>query len=72
MNTVLIILGIIYLVVLIPALRTAIAFWLHKDEDAVAYMAMQNGFISGFISIWVIYPWYVVKDVINSIKDGLK
>jgi len=68
MKTTLIIMAIIYGVTFIPALRTAIAFWLHKDHDAVAYMAMQHGFISGLLRIWIIYPFFIVKDCINSLK----
>ena len=67
MKTFWIIIAIIYGVAFIPALRTAIAFWLHKDNDAVAYMAMQNGFILGFLKILVIYPLYIIKDCINSL-----
>ena len=68
MKTFWIIIAITYGVAFIPALRTAIAFWLHKDDDAVAYMAMQNGFILGFLKIWVIYPFFIIKDCINSLK----
>ena len=64
------IIAIVYGVAFIPALRTAIAFWLHKDDDAVAYMAMQHGFILGFLKIWIIYPFYIVKDCINSLKNN--
>lgn len=62
MKTFWILIAIIWGVAFIPALRTAIAFWLHKDDDAVAYMAMQHGFIIGFIKIWVIYPFFIIKD----------
>lgn len=54
--------AIIYGVAFIPALRTAIAFWLYKDKDATAYKAMKHGFITGFIKIWVIYPFFIIKD----------
>ena len=68
MKTFCIIIAIVYGVAFIPALRTAIAFWLHKDSDAVAYMAMERGFLAGFIKIWIIYPFYIIKDCINSLK----
>lgn len=72
MKTVWVIVAIIYGISFIPALRTAIAFLLHKDDDAISYMAMQDGFILGFLKIWIIYPFYIVKDCYNSIfnKDG--
>ena len=72
MKTFWIIIAIVYGVAFIPALRTAIAFWLHKDNDATAYLAMQNGFILGFLKIWIIYPFFIIKDCYNSIfnKDG--
>jgi len=63
-----IIIAIIYGVAFIPALRTAIAFWLHKDDDAVAYLSMQYGFLIGFLRIWLIYPIFIVRDCINSLK----
>ena len=66
--TVLAILAIVYGISFIPALRMAIAFWLYKDSDATAYMAMKNGFLIGFFSIWLIYPVYIVKDCYNSLK----
>lgn len=62
MKTFWIIIAIVYGVAFIPALRTAIAFWLHKDSDAVAYMAMERGFLAGFFKIWIIYPFYIIKD----------
>ena len=68
MKTTLIIITIIYGVSFLPSLRTAIAFWLHKNNDSVAYMAMQHGFISGLLKIWIIYPFFIVKDCINSLK----
>ena len=68
MKTFCIIIAIIYGVAFIPALRTAIAFWIHKDSDAVAYMAMERGFLAGFIKIWIIYPFFIVKDCYNSWK----
>ena len=61
---------IVYGVSFIPSLRTAIAFWLHKDDDAVAFMAMQHGFLWGFLSIWIVYPFYIIKDCINSLKGN--
>ena len=70
MKTFCIIIAIIYGVTFIPALRTAIAFWLHKDNDAVAYMAMQYGFLAGFLRIWMIYPFFIIKDCINSLKGN--
>ena len=54
MKTFWIIIAIVYGVAFIPALRTAIAFWLHKDNDATAYLAMQHGFLAGFLKIWII------------------
>ena len=68
MKTFWITIAIVYGVAFIPALRTAIAFWLHKDNDDVAYMAMQHGFLTGFLKIWIIYPFYIIKDCINSLK----
>lgn len=73
MKTFWIIIAIVYGVAFIPALRTAIAFWLHKDNDATAYMAMERGFLAGFLKIWIIYPFFIIKDCYNSIfnnKDG--
>ena len=67
MKTFWIIIAITYGVAFIPALRTAIAFWLHKDNDATAYMAMKDGFIPGFVKIWIIYPFFIIKDCYNSI-----
>lgn len=64
MKTFWIIIAIVYGVAFIPALRTAIAFWLYKDSDAVAYMAMERGFLAGFLKIWIIYPFYIIKDFI--------
>ena len=61
MKTVWIIIAIVYVVLLIPALRTSIAFWLYRDKDATAYLAMRHGFICGFLSIWFIYPFYIIK-----------
>ena len=68
MKTFWIIIAIIYGVAFIPALRTAIAFWLHKDSDATAYMAMKYCFLAGLIKIWIIYPFFIVKDCYNSWK----
>ena len=67
-----VILAIVYGVSFIPAFRTAIAFWLYKDKDDITYKAMRYGFIFGLLSIWLIYPVYIIKDCINSIfnKDG--
>ena len=59
---------IVYGVCFIPSLRTAIAFWLHKDTDDVAGNAMRHGFIIGFLKIWIIYPVYLIKDCINTLK----
>ena len=70
MKTFWIIIAIIYGVAFIPAIRTAIAFWLHKDNDATAYMAMQHGFLAGFLKIWIIYPFFIIKDCINSLKGN--
>lgn len=72
MKTFWIIIAIVYGVAFIPALRTAIAFWLHKDNDATAYLAMQQGFLMGFLKIWIIYPFFIIKDCYNSIfnKNG--
>ncbi len=72
MKTFWIIIAIIYSVAFIPALRTAIAFWLHKDHDATTCLAMQHGFLRGFLKIWIIYPSFIIKDCYNSIfnKDG--
>ena len=68
MKTFWIIIAIVYGVAFIPALRTAIAFWLHKDHDATAYLAMQHGFLAGLLKIWIIYPLFIIKDCINSLK----
>ena len=69
MKTFWIIIAIVYGVAFIPALRTAIAFWLHKDDDdVVAYLSMQYGFIPGLLRIWLIYPIFIVRDCINSLK----
>lgn len=62
MKTFLIIIAIVYGVLFIPALRTSIAFWLYRDKDATAYLAMRHGFLFGFFSIWFIYPIYLIKD----------
>lgn len=72
MKTFFTIIAIIYGVAFIPAFRTAIAFWLHKDKEAIAYMAMQHGFLAGLLKIWIIYPFFIIKDCYNSIfnKDG--
>ena len=61
MKTVWIIITIVYLVSLIPALRTSIAFWLYRNSDETANLAMRHGFILGFLSIWFIYPIYIIK-----------
>lgn len=58
-----IILGIVYLVCFLPSLRIAIAFWLYKDKDEVAYLAMKHGFLLGLLSIWVIYPFYIINEI---------
>jgi len=68
-HTILAMFIIIYGVSFIPALRTAIAFWLHKDENVVAYMAMRHGFIIGLLRIWIIYPFYIIKDCIDTLKS---
>lgn len=68
MKTFWVIIAIIYGVAFIPAFLTAIAFWLHKDNNATAYFAMGRGFLAGFLKIWVIYPFYIIKDCINSLK----
>ena len=70
MKTFLVIIIIVYGVAFIPALRTAIAFWLHKDNDETAYLAMQHGFLAGFFKILIIYPFFIIKDCINSLKRG--
>lgn len=62
MKTFYIILAIIYGVLLIPSLRTAIAFWLYRNTNTTAQSAMKHGFIVGFLKIWVIYPIFVFKD----------
>ena len=61
MKSTLVVMGIIYLVAFFPAFRTAVAFWLYRDKDEVAYKAMRYGFLIGFFSIWFIYPIYVIK-----------
>lgn len=53
---------LVYLVFLIPAIRVSIAFWLYRDQDDIANKAMSHGFLIGFISIWLVYPVYVIKD----------
>ena len=68
-HTILSLVAIVYGVSFIPALRTAIAFWLHKEDDLIAYGAMRHGFIWGFLKIWIIYPIYIIKDCINTLKD---
>ena len=70
MKTFWIIIAIVYGVAFIPALRTAIAFWLHKDHDTITYLAMRHGFSMGFLKIWIIYPFFIIKDCINSLKRG--
>lgn len=62
MKVTLVVISIIYLVVFFPAMRTAIAFWLYRDKDSIVYNAMRYGFFIGFISIWLIYPIYIIKD----------
>ena len=69
MKVILVIIGIAYLVCFFPALRTAIAFWLHRDDEAIAYMSMRYGFLFGFFSIWIIYPYYIIKDCFS--KDEI-
>ena len=61
MKTVSVIFILAYLVAFIPALRTAIAFWLYKDKDDTAKMAMRHGFLFGLLSIWAIYPIYLIR-----------
>lgn len=51
-----------YALAFIPALRTAVAFWLYRDKDETAKHAMRRGFFMGFISIWFIYPFYLIKN----------
>jgi len=63
-----IIIAIVYGVAFIPAFKTAIAFWLYKDKDDVACKAMKQGFIIGLLKIWVIYPLFIIKDCLNSLK----
>lgn len=58
-----IILGIVYLVCFFPSLWMAIAFWLYKDKDEVAHLAMKHGFILGLLSIWVIYPLHIINEL---------
>lgn len=62
MKTICVILAIAYGLAIIPSLRIAIAFWLYRNEDTVANKAMRYGFLLGFISIWLIYPVFVIKD----------
>lgn len=62
MKYVLVTIALAYLLALFPAFRTSIAFYLYKDKDKTAYKAMKNGFFWGFISIWLIYPIYLIKD----------
>lgn len=66
MKTFWILIAIVYGIAFIPALRTAIAFWLHKNNNATAYRAMKRGFLAGFMKIWIIYPLYIIDDCINS------
>lgn len=61
MKTVWIIITIVYVVSFFPALRTSIAFWLYRNSDETANLAMKHGFILGFLSIWFIYPIYIIK-----------
>jgi len=63
-----VVISIIYLVVFFPAMRTAIAFWLYRDKDDTARNAMRHGFFIGFISIWLIYPIYIIKDCFSKGK----
>lgn len=62
MKTICVILAIAYGLAIIPSLSIAIAFWLCRNEDTVANKAMRHGFLLGFISIWLIYPVFVIKD----------
>lgn len=61
MKTFWIIIAIVYGVSFIPALRTSIAFWLYRNSYETANKAMKHGFIFGLISIWFIYPFYIIK-----------
>jgi len=61
MKTVWIIITIVYVVSFFPALSTSIAFWLYRNSDETANFAMRHGFILGFLSIWFIYPIYMIK-----------
>lgn len=69
MREVTVVIIIVYIVCLFPAIRTALAFYLFKEEDEVANNAMRNGFIVGFLKIWVIYPFYIIKDCYEK-KEG--
>ncbi len=67
-KAVFVIVGIAYLLALPMAIRTSVAFWLFREKDPIAHKAMQCGFFLGFISIWLIYPIYLIKDALSNLK----
>ena len=66
MKTFWVIIAIVYVVLLIPALRTSIAFWLYRNSNETANTAMKHGFILGFLKIWFIYPIFIFKDCFSN------
>ena len=66
MKTVLVIIALAYVLAFIPAMLTSIAFWLHRSYNETANMAMKHGFLIGFLSIWLIYPMYLIKNAFSN------
>ena len=62
MKEVTVVIIIAYIVCFFPAFRTALAFYLFRDKDNTANKAMRYGFIPGLLSIWIIYPYFIIKD----------
>jgi hypothetical protein len=62
--------GIAYLLALPLAFRTAVAFWFFRDKDKTAKRAMKHGFFIGLMSIWFVYPIYLIKDAFSSINKN--
>lgn len=66
MKTVLVILALAYALAFVPAMLTSIAFWLHRNYNETANTAMKYGFLVGFLSIWLIYPIYLIKNAFSN------
>lgn len=61
--------GIVYIATFIPAFKTAIAFWLYRNQNEVVNKAMGHGFFLGFISIWSLYPFYMIDRLFRRFKN---